>query len=359
MSLFTSLRSPRRLTAIFIATILVPAAALGFLAWRTIEQERALERQRIRDRLDIVAAGVSLGLDSRLKETARQLVSAPSSPDLTKARDSLLVRIAEDRIRISPAGRLLYYPAGLPPDTVPPGVLEPAENLEFSVRDDAKAAGAYRRLVQAYNPAVRAAAWNGLARCLRRTGQSGEALAAYDQLAQLRTVFAGGIPAELLGRHAACRLLSERKAADLSPRAQALYRDLQQGRWQLDRATYQLYVGQVRAWLSGADMAEPTPEAFALADAVGEAADIRRRLGRQPGSGRTTAWLSGRSKTYCCHIVAAAGVFARHATRSAPCSLPSTSMKRFCATSRSASTSLPFRRCCACASSMTASFSAC
>jgi hypothetical protein len=48
------------------------------------------------------------------------------------------------------------------------------------------------------------------------------------------------------------------------------------------------------------------------------------------------------AKTSYCHIVAAEGAFAPHATRSGPCSLPNTSTRRCLATFQSASTSSRF-----------------
>jgi signal transduction histidine kinase/tetratricopeptide (TPR) repeat protein len=291
MSWFTTLRSPRRLMAMFIATIIVPAAALAYLAWLTLEQDRALERQHIQERLESVADDVALGLEDRLKEIARQLTS-PVAAGLTSSTDSLLVSISGNGIIASPPGRILYYPAVPSGSQPPPGTLEPAESLEYQNHNYAAAAAAYRGFTRAGDPAVRAAAWIGLARCLRRCGRPQEALAAYDQLAKLDAVLPGSFPAELFARKAACELLAAMKSPELAIRAVALYRELQQGRWRLDRATFQLYSEQVRAWLPESDAAAPPARALALADAVEEAAVLRQRMQQQPGRGRIACWLS-------------------------------------------------------------------
>jgi hypothetical protein len=44
-------RPPRPLLVAFLAFALAPVAALGWLGWRLLEQERALERQRAHERL--------------------------------------------------------------------------------------------------------------------------------------------------------------------------------------------------------------------------------------------------------------------------------------------------------------------
>ena len=69
--------SPRRIVAVFAAVALVPAAALGWLSWHLLKQDRALESQRLRERLEYAAdrAGASLG--RRLAETEERLAQLP------------------------------------------------------------------------------------------------------------------------------------------------------------------------------------------------------------------------------------------------------------------------------------------
>ena len=66
-------RPPRHLLALFIAVIVLPAIALAWLAWRTFEQDKALERQRLEDRLDTAASNIVTGLSVRLDELSREL----------------------------------------------------------------------------------------------------------------------------------------------------------------------------------------------------------------------------------------------------------------------------------------------
>ncbi|MBI3694734.1 MAG: hypothetical protein HY238_07840, partial [Acidobacteria bacterium] len=45
----------RRLFVLFVATTLAPAIGLGWLGWRMVEQDRALEKQRAQERRDHAA----------------------------------------------------------------------------------------------------------------------------------------------------------------------------------------------------------------------------------------------------------------------------------------------------------------
>ena len=47
--------SPRRVLILFFAITLIPAAALGYLTWRLIEQDRSVAKQRLQERLDQAA----------------------------------------------------------------------------------------------------------------------------------------------------------------------------------------------------------------------------------------------------------------------------------------------------------------
>ena len=65
LSLRAWLKPPRHLLALFIVVIVVPAVALAWLAARTIEQDAALARQRVQDRLDGAARAASRSNASR------------------------------------------------------------------------------------------------------------------------------------------------------------------------------------------------------------------------------------------------------------------------------------------------------
>jgi signal transduction histidine kinase len=279
-------RPPRHLLALFIAIIVLPAAVLAWLAWRTFEQDRALERQRLHERLEAAATGVASGLEARLNELSRQLPALAASASASVPGDSVLLVIRDEGVGERPPGRLLFFPrvpAGRDPrDTR----LAAAETLEFRSQNPASAADAFRAVARDGDPAVRAAALLGLARCLRKAGRDREALEAYDDLARLGTFLVEDAPAELVARHARCALLAERKTPELAARATALHADLLGRRWILDRASYTFYTGEALEWMASRPARSPNAATLALADAAGEVDRLRQQHGTQPGGGR-------------------------------------------------------------------------
>src|ERR1043165_5087906 len=45
-------RTPRQLLLLFVLLSAIPLVALGWLGWRLLDEDRLLETQRLRDRLD-------------------------------------------------------------------------------------------------------------------------------------------------------------------------------------------------------------------------------------------------------------------------------------------------------------------
>jgi hypothetical protein len=68
------LAAPVRLLALFVVISGVPLVALGWLGWRVLQQDRALETQRLRERLDGPVGGSSLTVGRRWAHTARRRV---------------------------------------------------------------------------------------------------------------------------------------------------------------------------------------------------------------------------------------------------------------------------------------------
>jgi len=219
-------RPPRHLLALFIAVIVLPAIALAWLAWRTFEQDKALERQRLQERLEAAASSIVSELDRRLDELSLQLPALAASSDVSLPDDFLLLTIRDGTIIDAPPGRVLYYPHLPTTARVRDSSLAAAEVLEFRNQNPGAAADAFRQLARSGDPAVRAAALLGLARCLRKIGRGKEALAAYDDLARLGTLRVEDTPVELVARHARRALLADMKAPALSEHAATLYSDL-------------------------------------------------------------------------------------------------------------------------------------
>src|SRR5690348_4787090 len=85
-------RTPSALLLLFALLAGVPLVALGWLGWRMLDQDRALERQQIRERLDTNAALLAQESERALSSW-RALLSpaAPGSSRLLPRRTTLLV----------------------------------------------------------------------------------------------------------------------------------------------------------------------------------------------------------------------------------------------------------------------------
>jgi signal transduction histidine kinase len=296
----------------FLAFALVPVAALVWLGWRLLEQERALERQRAHESLQSAADRIGANLARQLTETEGRLGSLVATPDHqigsaaselgSRLDDALIVVARPEGIEGFPPGRLLYYPF-LPNGPEPPAeTFAQAAALEFRSRDPAGAAAAYRKLAGSPEPAVRAAALLGVARSLRKARRIEEALAAYSDLARLGATPVSGLPADLLARQERCALLAElNRLPDSRREAESLYLDLQGGRWRLRRAAYRFYAQETRLRLASNGNANPLDarahERLALAGGVESLWEAWQALGRGEGTpaGRQVLRVDDRS----------------------------------------------------------------
>jgi signal transduction histidine kinase/tetratricopeptide (TPR) repeat protein len=285
---------PRHVLILFVAVTVVPAAGLVWLSWQLLKQDRALESQRLQERLDHAADLIGAALDRQLTEAVDRL-PALGEP----GTDAFAVTCLPHGIEVNPRERLLYYPV-VPPAREPrPGAFEAGEAFEFRQQDHAAAIAEFRRLAGAADPTVRGGALVRLGRNLRKAGRQEEALEAYERLAQLGSTSVSGVPAELLAGEARLAVLQTLgRMAEVEGTARALSADLQRGRWILDRATFEFHSQEVERRLAvRPERAAERQAALALAAAVeslwGQWQAIRRSDERPRG--RRTVWVEGRS----------------------------------------------------------------
>ena len=121
MSLSLWFRSPRYLLTLFLAIMLALAATLSWLSWRSLKQDRALESQRIQERLDNAADLIAASLLRKFSESKDQFTSllALSDSDLAMraselagqgAGTALIVVFRPQAVDAYPRAALLYYP---------------------------------------------------------------------------------------------------------------------------------------------------------------------------------------------------------------------------------------------------------
>jgi signal transduction histidine kinase len=310
MSLSLWFRSPRYLLTLFLAIMLALAATLSWLSWRSLKQDRALESQRIQERLDNAADLIAASLLRKFSESNDQFTGllALSDSDLAMraselagqdAGTALIVVFRPQAVDAYPRTSLLYYPFLPTLKESPTSMFEAGEVLEFQQKNLAKAIVVFRELSHSHDPAIRAGALLRLGRNLRKAQQPSAALDTYGELEQMGATSIGGLPAELLARHARCALLDElKRTTEVKREAGALYADLHNGRWKLDRGVYGFYAQEASRWYTpDAGLEAREQDAAATAAAVELLWEEWQRIGRGEGiaAGHRTLWIFGRS----------------------------------------------------------------
>lgn len=256
-------RPPRQLLAAFVAVATVSAAAIGWLSWQLVVQDRAAEAQRRRDILDQVADRVLASMQGALSELPGTV--AADVANLPAGVTAVSLGAAGTRVR--PAGALLFVPT-VPPAAAPPSSLfTPGERLEFVTGELRAALDAYSALARSPSTATRAAALLRVARVARKIRAPDEALSAYEQLAQLDPIDVDGWPAGLVARLGRLSLFEEtNQTADRIREAEALAADLAGGRWAITRETWESALTAARE--AGDPGAPADPVALTRAEAV-------------------------------------------------------------------------------------------
>jgi signal transduction histidine kinase len=277
------LKPPRSLLTILFLVTLVSVSALGWFGWKLLDQERVVEAQRNRERLEQAADRIAAIASGALAETGDRLGTWLITPPSDGKPDEGLLLISSDHnLSALPPHRLLYRPpSSAQPDT-PTNTFADGETFEFQQSLPERALESYRRLADSKNPEIKAGALVRTARVLRKLGRPAEARATYLDLANMGgDAVVAGVPAELIARHAMCELSGDKTDA------QALKQDLLQARWQLTRGQFAYYWSEASR-LSG--NSEPVPaEAAALSAVVSQAwPDINRE---QAPRGQTTIWV--------------------------------------------------------------------
>src|SRR5262245_26150899 len=106
-------RNVRAIVATAVAVTLLVAGALTWLGWRLFSQERVLETQRSRDRLEQVADGLVAGLLRVLTEAESRLAQAGSAPPWRLPEPvpgAVAVLLRAEGIETRPPQALVYVP---------------------------------------------------------------------------------------------------------------------------------------------------------------------------------------------------------------------------------------------------------
>ncbi len=271
-----------RTLAVFLCLMLVLGGALGWLGWQLLKQDRALEGQRIQERLELAADHMAAALQQSLTDLESYLSFIPS-PGAKEPPDGVLVLQVKNRtLKAYPPGRLLYYPA-IPEGKEPPAATFIAgEILEYQHDDPAKAVELFSKLARSPDPGVRAGALLRLGRNLRKIGRPEEALQAYDELSRLGQTSVLGMPAELMASESRGTVLEAiGRREELRQNASLLHEALWSGRWSLLRPAWEFHMEEARRWSGASPPEEREKNALALSIAT---ESIYRQWIAEPGS---------------------------------------------------------------------------
>jgi signal transduction histidine kinase len=259
MNLRNWFRPPRHALAIFVAVTVVSAAALAWLMWLLLEQDKAVELQRRQERLEQAADRAAAVMQAALGE----LDHASNLPG-----GVIAVSLQSDGVRVQPPNRLLYYPTSPRPDQVADSRFAEGEKAEFARNDLTAAADSYSRLTADPEDAVRAEALARLARVRRKSKDFAAAIRAYDQLAEISGAAVSGLPADLVAREGRASVFQEtNRTADLQQEAAKLAGELRGARWQLTKSEFEFFSSEAEAWM-GSTGTRPDADALAHAEAV-------------------------------------------------------------------------------------------
>lgn len=300
------IRAPRRLITLFLIVTLAPILGLAWLSWRMVQQDRAVEQQRVQERCENAADFAVSALQRLMAELEEQLSSFVSLPSGASEgvegkpaiEDVMLATFSVQALERAVGARLLYYPCLPSSREAPPGSFAPGETLEFQKRDLSKAVSSYLQLARSTDPAVRAGAWVRVARSYRKMNDLPKALNAYNELEKLGSTPVEGEPAELTARQGRAGLFADwKKERELESEVTALASGLARGRWPLRRASYLFLAEETRRWLGRQEQTSGSVDALALSAGVETVWNDWNKGSLLDGAqrGQRTLWADGRS----------------------------------------------------------------
>ncbi|MGD8538377.1 MAG: HAMP domain-containing sensor histidine kinase [Candidatus Aminicenantes bacterium] len=263
-------KRPSKYNAVlFLAVAAVSVIALVWMGVRLLQQDRALEAQRLEEKREAAADRIIVALEKTLSEEEQKLTAEPKDEFLQMADDHLLAIMDSREIRVYPDKALLYYPIIPAGREAASSQFASAERAEFQEKNYTRAINVLHLLSRSKDPATRIGAQFRLARNQKKAGRIEAALNTYDEISRSTDlgISVSGVPSDLVARRARCVLLEElEKPEQLQKEAQDLLDDLKGRRWHLDRASYLYYTDQVTQWLGEDPRSDPDEQA--LADAV-------------------------------------------------------------------------------------------
>jgi signal transduction histidine kinase len=264
-------RNVRAVVATTVSVTLLVAGALTWLGWRLLSQERVLEQQRSRDRLEQVADGLVAGLLRVLTEAESRLAQVGSAPPWRLPEPvpgAVAVLLRPEGIETRPTQALVYLPV-LPQVAIDELPFQQTDRLEFHDHDLAQTEVVLVRLANVASSRVSTEARLRQARVQAKSGRVAEALHTYRGLRNNGAVSSADVPYAVLARFESCRLLGDpgrRKERDQE--AMELLAGLESGQWPMLKDAYAYYSAETRRLLQRAPEQTGASAKLAIAETV-------------------------------------------------------------------------------------------
>jgi signal transduction histidine kinase len=262
----------RRIVLLFGAGIVLPSLLLGYLAFRGIQNDRALlEKERLTETGQVAGKVIRVVNDEiTAVEIALSKIVADHSgtppPGLAAALEKLaavsplveqVFYLQDFKVIHFPIARLLYVPdgrrnSGPSPLADPSGSVEyqNAQRLEFQQTNYPRALAAYRQaLKRANDPRLVGMILNAVARVQKKSGLLEEAVSTYESIVRDYggVVISEGIPLGPAAAQEICALSRELKDFTKSLQASfGLYRSLIRQEWTLERTEFEFFIERAK-----------------------------------------------------------------------------------------------------------------
>ena len=273
----------RRIVLLFGLGIVLPSLLLGYLAFRGIQNDRALvEKERLEDTrraADRVTRAVDEAITAVEEALAKAVANQTEKPPLELA--PALEKLAAGNLLIEqvfylndlkevrlPLAKLLYVADGSreagssPPSGLSnPAEIQAAQRLEFQKKDYPRAlAGYLRALKKVNNPCLEGLVLNSIARVQRKSGLLKEAVSTYEDIVRGHggVIIPGGMP---LGPSASLEICAlSRELKDFAKSLQTsleLYKSLLGREWTLERAEFDFFAPRAKTLIEEVLAAKP------------------------------------------------------------------------------------------------------
>ncbi len=278
-----SAKKRQRIILLFVLGIVLPSLLLGYLAFRGIQNDRALlEQARLDDHRRIAERVVNL-VDEKIKtveqafsETVKDPQKAPPG-ELTTRLENLIdehplleqVFYFQDFETIRfPAAKLLYVADGHRPSISSPArplsaapKIHSAQRLEFQQRNYPQALISYQQAIeQVTDDDIKGELLNAVARVQKKSALFKDAISTYKKIANEfgRVVISDGIPLGLAARMELGSLFSTISGYSSSLDTFIdLYKSLIDREWTLEKAPFEFYTRRVKDSISEIFSAPP------------------------------------------------------------------------------------------------------